>query len=130
MRTQSVLLLLSGLAAANPQLTVTGPGTPGTILTFTMTGANPDYHAYYAWGPVLAKSNFGFMTLDLGYPMIASGMGPISDEGVASKRLAVPADLDPGLYFVFYAQAVALRNTGGGNYVAEVSNYAPFVVQS
>ena len=124
------LVLLGGVAFANPQLSVTGPGTPGTSFTFTMTGANPDMHAYWAWSPVLAQSNFGFMTLDIGFPMLASGMGPIREEGVATKRLAIPSDFEPGLHLTFYAQAVAMHNLGGQQYVAEVSNYVPFVIQS
>lgn len=124
------LVLLAGVATAGPQLSVTGPGTPGTSFTFTMTGANPDMHAYWAWSPQLSQTSFGFMTLDIGFPMFAGGMGQISQEGVATKQLLVPADLQPGLSFVLYAQAVGMRNIGGGNYVAEVTNYVPFYVNS
>ena len=124
-----LVLFIAGLAAAaGPVLSVKGPGLPGSIYTFTVTD-NPDPNkvAFLALSPLPGKTEFPFITLDLAWPIFASGMGSLNS-GSVSHKVTVPIDWPVFLTIPFYAQSVVVTPKGAG-YQAVTTNVVKFMIR-
>ena len=118
-----------GLNAQGYDLTVTGSGQSGSTLVFSVkdkTGV-PQLNqvAFLGISALKGKTEFPFVTVDLGWPIFACGMGSLN-HGPAKHRITVP-ELPIGFSLKMYAQSVIVTPKGGG-YIATTSNVVEFVV--
>ncbi|MBN2492709.1 MAG: hypothetical protein JXQ29_17815 [Planctomycetes bacterium] len=114
-----VVLVLAGLVGAqDPVLSVQGSGLPGTPLIFTVTGSSQvNQVAFLGVSPLPGSTNFGWVTMDLAWPIFASGMGSLN-QGVVNHRIIVPANWPAHLTIPMYAQSlVAIPKGAGYQYV-------------
>ncbi len=125
------LLVISSLAigAQGYDLSVTGSGQSGSTLVFTVkdnTGTpQPNQVAFLGISPLKGTTVFPFVTVDLGWPILAFGMGSLN-HGPAKHKIKVP-DLPPGFSFKMFAQSVIVTPRGGGHQ-ATTSNVLEFFI--
>jgi len=124
-----LVLVLAGLAAAeNPVLSVAGSGLPGTPLTFTVKGSSvPNQVAFLGISPLPGKTDFGFVVMDLAWPIFASGMGSLN-KGEVKHQIVVPASWPPFLTIPMYAQSVVVVPKGAG-YQVVTTNVVKFLIK-
>ena len=124
-----LVLVLAGLAATqNPVLSVEGSGLPGTALTFTVKASSvPNQVAFLGVSPLPGKTDFGFLVMDLAWPIFASGMGSLN-RGSVDHRIVVPASWPTFLTVPMYAQSVVVVPRGAG-YQVVTTNVVKFLVR-
>ncbi|MBN2490716.1 MAG: hypothetical protein JXQ29_07695 [Planctomycetes bacterium] len=110
-----IVLVLAGLGTAqDPVLSVAGSGLPGTPLIFTVTGsAEVNQVAFLGISPLPGATSFGWVTMDLAWPILACGMGSLN-QGFARHPVMVPKDWPPMLTIAMYAQALVVKPAGAG----------------
>jgi len=128
----SLALALS--AGAQPMLQVSGPATPGAIVSVNVGQAPPQSLAVAAYGYALGRTPLGtFATLDIvptGYLIL----GNVSSRGTLFSGILVPWNLPPALHgLTLYFQAAVLQSgpparvelTGVKSVVLEVEQTDP-----
>ncbi len=123
------LLALTAVKTADAQytLSVDGTGVSGTKLVFTTSGAVPSQNkvAFLGLSPLQGTTSFPIATMDLGWPIFASGMGSLRS-GSKSHNITVP-DLPPNFMMTWYAQSLVVTPAGAG-YIVEKTNVIPFQI--
>lgn len=117
-----------GDTESNAVISVSGTGTAGGTLTFTVTKPIGPVNqiAFFGISPGLGKVEFPLVTMDLMWPIFAAGMGSLN-KGSASHKLQVPKDWPSGLVITWYTQGIVVTPAGGG-YIAETTKPVPFLI--
>lgn len=123
------LLALVTVNAVDAQytLSVSGTGVSGTKLVFTTSGSVPNQNkvAFLGLSPLQGTTTFPLATMDLGWPIFASGMGSLRT-GSKSHNITVP-QLPVNFVMTWYAQSLVVTPAGAG-YITEKTNVIPFQI--
>ena len=123
----AIFAFAASIASAQYTLATSGTGQSGTKLTFTTSGPTTtlNKNAFLGLSPLQGQTQFPFVTIDLGWPIIAIGMGDIK-AGTVSRAIVVP-DLPPGFSIKMFAQSLVVTPAGGG-YQVEKTPTIPFTI--
>ena len=122
-----IVVFAASVATSQYTLATSGTGQSGTKLDFTTTGPASQQNkiAFLGISPLQGQVQFPFVTIDLGWPIIAIGMGNVSS-GTITRPIVVP-DLPPGFSIKMFAQSLIVRPAGGG-YQVQKTPVVPFTI--